>query len=87
MMYAPQEQCSYKYLLNSASIGYANKFKYLLLCGSVVIYVQVRPYEPCMVVCFESRQTMYVRVRRYVHCAHAYVPARDLWFGHGVLCP
>jgi len=34
------EQCSYKYLLNSASIGYANKFKYLLLCGSVVIYVQ-----------------------------------------------
>jgi len=33
------EQCSYKYLLNSASIGYANKFKYLLLCGSVVIYV------------------------------------------------
>ena len=34
------EQCSYKYLINSASIGYANKFKYLLLCGSVVIYVQ-----------------------------------------------
>ena len=33
-------QCSYKYLLNSASIGYANKFKYLLLCGSVVIYVR-----------------------------------------------
>ena len=36
-----EDQCSYKYLLNSASIGYANKFKYLLLCGSVVIYVQV----------------------------------------------
>jgi hypothetical protein len=35
-----EEQCSYKYLLNSASIGYANKFKYLLLCGSVVIYVR-----------------------------------------------
>ena len=35
-----EQQCSYKYLLNSASIGYANKFKYLLLCGSVVIYVQ-----------------------------------------------
>jgi len=35
-----QQQCAYKYLLNSASIGYANKFKYLLLCGSVVIYVQ-----------------------------------------------
>ena len=34
------QQCSYKYLLQSASIGYANKFKYLLLCGSVVIYVQ-----------------------------------------------
>jgi hypothetical protein len=34
------DQCSYKYLLNSASIGYANKFKYLLLCGSVVIYVR-----------------------------------------------
>jgi hypothetical protein len=33
------EQCGYKYLLNSASIGYANKFKYLLLCGSVVIYI------------------------------------------------
>ena len=33
-------QCGYKYLLNSASIGYANKFKYLLLCGSTVIYVQ-----------------------------------------------
>ena len=29
-----------KYLLNSASIGYANKFKSLLLCGSVVIYVR-----------------------------------------------
>ncbi|KAL3893706.1 MAG: hypothetical protein SGPRY_014048, partial [Prymnesium sp.] len=35
-----EDQCSYKYLLNSASIGYANKFKYLLLCGSVIIYVQ-----------------------------------------------
>ena len=34
-----EDQCGYKYLLNSASIGYANKFKYLLLCGSVVIYV------------------------------------------------
>ena len=28
-----EEQCGYKYLLNSASIGYANKFKSLLLCG------------------------------------------------------
>ena len=28
----------YKYLLNSASIGYANKLKSLLLCGSVVLY-------------------------------------------------
>jgi len=35
-----EEQCSYKYLLNSASIGYANKFKSLLLCGSVVLYVR-----------------------------------------------
>jgi len=34
------EQCGYKYLLNSASIGYANKFKSLLLCGSVVLYVR-----------------------------------------------
>ena len=34
------DQCSYKYLLNSASIGYANKFKSLLLCGSVVLYVR-----------------------------------------------
>ena len=25
-----EDQCSYKYLLNSASIGYANKFKYRL---------------------------------------------------------
>jgi len=35
-----KDQCSYKYLLNSASIGYANKFKSLLLCGSVVLYVR-----------------------------------------------
>ena len=35
-----QQQCRYKYLLQSASIGYANKFKYLLLCGSVVIYIE-----------------------------------------------
>ena len=35
-----EDQCGYKYLLNSASIGYANKFKSLLLCGSVVIYVR-----------------------------------------------
>ena len=35
-----EDQCSYKYLLNSASIGYANKFKSLLLCGSVVLYVR-----------------------------------------------
>jgi hypothetical protein len=34
------DQCKYKYLLNSASIGYANKFKSLLLCGSVVLYVR-----------------------------------------------
>jgi len=34
------QQCGYKYLLNSASIGYANKFKSLLLCGSVVIYIR-----------------------------------------------
>ena len=34
------EQCQYKYLLNSASIGYANKLKSLLLCGSVVLYVR-----------------------------------------------
>ena len=33
------DQCRYKYLLNVASIGYANKFKSLLLCGSVVLYV------------------------------------------------
>jgi len=35
-----EQQCRYKYLLNSASIGYANKFKSLLLCGSVVLYVR-----------------------------------------------
>ena len=35
-----EQQCGYKYLLNSASIGYANKFKTLLLCGSVVIYIR-----------------------------------------------
>lgn len=35
-----EDQCRYKYLLNSASIGYANKLKSLLLCGSVVLYVR-----------------------------------------------
>ncbi len=35
-----EDQCRYKYLLNTASIGYANKFKSLLLCGSVVVYVR-----------------------------------------------
>ena len=41
LCYMPfEDQCGYKYLLNSASIGYANKFKSLLLCGSVVIYVR-----------------------------------------------
>ena len=35
-----EDQCRFKYLLNSASIGYANKFKSLLLCGSVVLYVR-----------------------------------------------
>jgi hypothetical protein len=35
-----RDQCGYKYLLNSASIGYANKFKSLLLCGSVVLYIR-----------------------------------------------
>ena len=34
-----ERECRYKYLfLNSASIGYANKLKSLLLCGSVVLY-------------------------------------------------
>ena len=33
-------ECMYKYLLNSPSIGYANKLKSLLLCGSVVLYVR-----------------------------------------------
>ena len=35
-----EDQCRYKYLINSASIGYANKFKSLLLCGSVVLYIR-----------------------------------------------
>ena len=35
-----EDQCRFKYLLNSASIGYANKLKSLLLCGSVVLYVR-----------------------------------------------
>ena len=35
-----EDQCKYKYLLNTASVGYANKFKSLLLCGSVVLYVR-----------------------------------------------
>lgn len=29
-----------RFLLNTASVGYANKFKSLLLCGSVVLYVR-----------------------------------------------
>ena len=46
----------YRYLINSASIGYANKFKYLLLCGSVVIYVQegVSQVNKSMFVCVHA---------------------------------
>ncbi|KAL1512259.1 hypothetical protein AB1Y20_005521 [Prymnesium parvum] len=33
-----EELCKYKYLLNVGSNGYANKLKYLFLCGSVVIW-------------------------------------------------
>ena len=35
-----EDQCQYKYLINSASIGYANKFKYLFLCQSLVLYIE-----------------------------------------------
>ena len=35
-----EELCKYKYLLNVGSNGYANKLKYLFLCGSVVIWVR-----------------------------------------------
>jgi len=35
-----EEMCKYKYLLNVGSNGYANKLKYLFLCGSVVIWVR-----------------------------------------------
>jgi len=35
-----EELCRYKYLLNVGSNGYANKLKYLFLCGSVVIWVR-----------------------------------------------
>jgi len=34
------EVCKYKYTLNVGSNGYANKLKYLFLCGSVVIWVR-----------------------------------------------
>jgi protein glucosyltransferase len=38
--YSPPDYCRYKYLLNLGSGGaYANKFKYMLLCGSAVIHV------------------------------------------------
>ena len=35
-----ENMCRYKYLLNVGSNGYANKLKYLFLCGSVVIWVR-----------------------------------------------
>eukprot|EP00854_Cymbomonas_tetramitiformis_P000842 gene842-1326_t len=35
-----EELCRYKYLINVGSNGYANKLKYLFLCGSVVLYVR-----------------------------------------------
>jgi len=35
-----EELCRYKYLVNVGSNGYANKLKYLFLCGSVVLYVR-----------------------------------------------
>ncbi|EOD34076.1 hypothetical protein EMIHUDRAFT_441372 [Emiliania huxleyi CCMP1516] len=35
-----KEMCRYRYLLNVGSNGYANKLKYLFLCGSVVIWVR-----------------------------------------------
>ena len=35
-----EEVCRYKYMLNVGSNGYANKLKYLFLCGSVVIWVR-----------------------------------------------
>ena len=34
------ELCKYKYLLNVGSNGYANKLRFLFLCGSVVIWVR-----------------------------------------------
>lgn len=34
-----EELCRYRYLVNVGSNGYANKLKYLFLCGSVVIHV------------------------------------------------
>jgi protein glucosyltransferase len=34
-----EEMCRYRYLVNVGSNGYANKLKYLFLCGSVVITV------------------------------------------------
>ncbi|KAJ1640453.1 glycosyl transferase family 90-domain-containing protein [Pavlovales sp. CCMP2436] len=38
--YAPPDYCKYKYILNLGSGGsYANKFKYSLLCKSLVIHV------------------------------------------------
>jgi len=35
-----EEMCRYRYLVNVGSNGYANKLKYLFLCGSVVITVR-----------------------------------------------
>ena len=35
-----EDLCRYKYLLNVGSNGYANKLRYLFLCGSVVLWVR-----------------------------------------------
>ena len=40
-----EEVCRYKYMLNVGSNGYANKLKYLFLCGSVVIWVRNDPHS------------------------------------------
>jgi hypothetical protein len=40
-----QESCQYKYLLHQEGWSYSNRLKYLLLCGSPVIYANFHGWE------------------------------------------
>ena len=40
-----QQFCHYKYLLHQEGMSYSNRFKYLLLCGSPVIFAHIYKWE------------------------------------------